>query len=156
MRKILLSLLISHKKLVNLDDCGKYLKQVIQLLEKYIIIDSLTKSFNTHYNVFGSFKKLTDLPSSYNKNEFNVKKNVFRIDFLIVPLQSLYPAMFHFTGSGDFNRKIRIHAKSIDMKINEYGLYKIKDTKEISIPIKSEHDIFKNLSLKYIPPDKRF
>jgi DNA polymerase (family 10) len=149
-------ILISHKKLVNLDNCKIYLKQVIDLLDKFIIIDSLTKSFNTHYNAFGSFNKLTHLPTSYNKNEFNVKTNVFRIDFLIVPIQSLYTGMFHFTGSGDFNRKIRIHAKSIDMKINEYGLYKIKENCEISISIKSEHDIFKYLSLKYIPPNKRF
>jgi DNA polymerase/3'-5' exonuclease PolX len=151
-----IDILISHKKLANIDQCSFYLKQIIDLLDKYIIIDSLTKSFNTHYHAFGSFKKLVDLPTSFNKNEFNVKKNVFRIDFLIVPIQSLYTAMFHFTGSGDFNRKIRIHAKSIGMKINEYGLYKIKSGKEVSIPIKSENDIFKQLSLKSIPPEKRY
>lgn len=149
-------ILITHKKLHDIKDCGKYLEQIVNLLKQSIIIDSLTKSFNTHYMSFATFKNLKNLPKSYNKNDFDVKKNVFRLDLIIVPIQSFYTAMFHFTGSGDFNKRIRILAKSIDMKINEYGLYKVKNGKEISIPIKSENDIFKNLSLKYIPPQNRF
>jgi DNA polymerase/3'-5' exonuclease PolX len=150
-----IDILISHKKLHDINNCGEYLEKVIKLLDKYFIIDSLTKSYNTHYMAYGSFKKLPDLPTSFDKNDFNIHKNVFRIDFIIVPIQSLYTAIFHFTGSGNFNKRIRILAKSINMKINEYGLYKIKNDIEIPLSIKSENDIFKNLSLKYISPPNR-
>ena len=148
-------ILITHKNLNDIDNCKKYLEQIINLLN-HIIIDPLIENYNTHFQAFGSFKNLVDLPKSYNKDDFNVKKNVFRIDIIIVPIQSFYTALMHFTGSGNFNKKIRIHAKSMDMKINEYGLYKIKNNKEVDVPIKSEKDIFDNLLLKYLPPDKRY
>ena len=67
----------------------------------------------------------------------------------------------HFTGSGDFNQRMRIHAKTLGMKLSEYGLVKInkktnkKINKEILVPINSEADIFDALLLKYIPPNKR-
>jgi len=61
----------------------------------------------------------------------------------------------HFTGSGDFNQRMRLHAKSLDMKLSEYGLYKIENNKEKQIPINSEQNIFEALLLKYLPPEKR-
>jgi len=62
----------------------------------------------------------------------------------------------HFTGSGIFNQKMRLHAKSLGYKLSEYGLSKIdnKHNKK-NIIINSEEDIFKILLLKYIPPEKR-
>jgi DNA polymerase/3'-5' exonuclease PolX len=50
---------------------------------------------------------------------------------------------------------MRIHAKSLNMKLNEYGLFKYDNNNKIQLPIASEVDIFKHLLLKYIPPDKR-
>lgn len=148
-------ILITHKHLNNINNCKEYLEKIINLFQN-IIIDPLTENYNTHFQAFGTFKHLINLPKSYDKHDFNVKINVFRIDIIIVPIQSFYTALMHFTGSGDFNKKIRIHAKSMNMKINEYGLFKIKNNKEINIPIKSEKDIFDNLLLKYLPPNKRY
>lgn len=148
-------ILVTHKKLSKIEDCHIYLTQIISIL-KNVIVAPITENYNTHFQAFGTFKNLPDLPNDYNKEEFNVKKDVFRLDTIIVPYDSFYTALMHFTGSGNFNKKIRIHAKSISMKINEYGLYKIKDKKEIKIPISSEKDIFKHLLLKYLPPDKRY
>ena len=61
----------------------------------------------------------------------------------------------HFTGSAIFNQKMRLHAKSMNMKLSEYGLYKYVNKKEILLEINSENDIFNALLLKYIPPEKR-
>jgi DNA polymerase/3'-5' exonuclease PolX len=149
-------ILITHKNLNDVDNCKEYLEKIVNLLNNNIVIDPLTENYNTHFQAFGTFKNLVDLPKSYDKNDFNVKLNVFKIDIIIVPIQSFYTALMHFTGSGDFNKKIRIHAKSMNMKINEYGLFKITGDKETNIPIKSEKDIFDNLLLKYLPPDKRY
>ena len=41
------------------------------------------------------------------------------------------------------------------MKLSEYGLFKKIKNKYIKIKIDSEADIFKELLLKYIPPNKR-
>jgi DNA polymerase/3'-5' exonuclease PolX len=148
-------ILITNKKLINKKDTGKYLKIVLDKLEKFIIVDKLTESYNTHFQGFATFKNISDLPNSYDHNEFNVQKNIIRLDIIIVPTNCFYTALMHFTGSGDFNQKMRLHAKSLGLKLSEYGLFKINSKKPLDTPINSEVDIFNILLLKYIPPNKR-
>jgi DNA polymerase/3'-5' exonuclease PolX len=152
-----IDILITHKNLTSKEKTGLYLKKVLDRLEKFLIVDKLTESYNTHFQGFATFKNIPNLPKSYNKKEFDVKKNVIRLDIIIVPNNFFYTALMHFTGSGDFNQKLRLHAKSLGMKLSEYGLVKTdkKTGKETNIPINSEIDIFNALLLKYIPPDKR-
>lgn len=153
-------ILVTNKKLKSKNDTGKYLKLVIENLKKYFIVDSLTTSFNTHFQGFGTFKLIPDLPTDYDKTEFDVETNIIRLDIILVPIQFFYPALMHFTGPGDFNQKMRLHAKSLGYKLSEYGLVKsvhVKNDKygEKYIEAKSEQDIFSTLLLKYIPPEKR-
>jgi DNA polymerase/3'-5' exonuclease PolX len=148
-------ILITNKNLKKKNESGIYLKNILDNLSEYFIIDSLTTSYNTHFQGFASFKNIPNLPSSYDKNIFNVKKNVIRLDIILVPIQYFFTALMHFTGSGDFNQRMRLHAKSLDMKLSEYGLYKIENNKEKQIPINSEQNIFEALLLKYLPPEKR-
>lgn len=149
-------ILITNKKLKSKEDTGKYLKLVIDNFKKYFIINSLTTSYNTHFQGFASFKLIPNLPSDYNKKEFNVKSNVIRLDIILVPIQFFYPALLHFTGSGNFNQKLRLHAKSLGYKLSEYGLIKTSELgDEVYLEAKSEKDIFDTLLLKYVPPEKR-
>lgn len=150
-------ILITNKKLTTKTDSGKYLGMVLGNMKKYFIIDSLTTSFNTHFQGFASFKLIPNLPTEYDKKIFNVKKNVIRLDIIVVPIQYFYSALLHFTGSGDFNQKLRLHAKSLGYKLSEYGLVKIdeKTNKETHVQTNSEQDIFDALLLKYVPPEKR-
>lgn len=151
-----IDILITNKKLKSKDDTGKYLKMVLDNLKNEFIVDSLTTSYNTHYQGFASFKKIPDLPTDYSKSEFNIKYNVIRLDIIVVPIQFFYSALLHFTGSSNFNQKLRLHAKSLGYKLSEYGLIKIDENgDEIYIIAKSEKDIFDKLLLKYIPPEKR-
>lgn len=147
-------ILITHKDLTSKSNCGQYLKIVLDSMSKYFIVDSLTTSFNTHFQGFATFKFIRDLPTQYDKSIFDVKTNVIRLDIIVVPIQYFYSALLHFTGSGDFNQKLRLHAKSLGFKLSEYGLVKI-DGKQESIPANSEQDIFDALLLKYVPPEKR-
>jgi len=150
-------ILITNKKLTQKEDTGKYLKLILDNLKKYFIVDSLTTTFNTHFQGFASFKLIPNLPTDYSKSEFNIKTNVIRLDIIVVPIQYFYPALMHFTGSGDFNQKLRLHAKSLGYKLSEYGLIQTDKTgKETYIDAKSEQDIFDALLLKYVPPEKRF
>ncbi len=149
-------ILITNKNLISKEDTGKYLKIVLDNLSKYFIVDSLTTSYNTHFQGFGSFKLIPNLPNEYDKSIFNPKTNVIRLDIILVPMQYFYSALMHFTGSGDFNQKLRLHAKSLGFKLSEYGLVTIDKTgKEKHIPINSEQDIFDTLLLKYVAPEKR-
>jgi len=147
-------ILITNKKLKLKEETGNYLKIILDNLSKYFIVDSLTTSLNTHYQGFASFKLIPNLPLKYDKTLFNINKNVIRLDIIVVPIQFFYSALLHFTGSSDFNKKMRLHAKSLGYKLSEYGLESL-DTKRKIKEINSEQDIFELLLLKYIPPEKR-
>lgn len=76
-------------------------------------------------------------------------KNI-QCDIRIVKKDELYAALHYLTGSKEHNTKMRAIAKSLDLKLNEYGIFK-KDNSRL--PVHSEADIFYNLGMKqYIPP----
>lgn len=112
------------------------LKQIVEILkEKRLIVGDLTyKDYKTKYMGFMKYKDI-----------------IIRIDIRLIPYNSLYYSLLYFTGSGDFNQRMRKLAKKLGFKLNEYGLFK----KEKLYPAKSEEDIFKYLNLSYIPPIKR-
>lgn len=150
-----IDVLITHKQLKNKSQTQLYLQNVIEKLSinKSFIIDNLTENYVSHFQGFASInpKYIKDIPIC----DFDIKK-IIRVDFIIVPYDSFYTALMHFTGSGDFNQMMRIHAKNLNMKLNEYGLYKKdKNNKYKRIDINSETDIFNNMLLKYVPPNKR-
>jgi DNA polymerase/3'-5' exonuclease PolX len=143
-----IDILITHKELKDINKSKVYLEKAVKSLN--FLVDNLTENFTSHYQGFASFSKITDLP----KVDFNID-SVIRVDIIIVPTNSFFTALLHFTGSGEFNQKLRIHAKNLDMKLSEYGLFKYINKKYVPIKIESEEDIFNNLLLKYLPPNKR-
>ena len=80
---------------------------------------------NTYQNfTWTDICKFSALKNS-GDTSFDIKTNVIRLDIIIVPISSFYTALLHFTGSAIFNQKMRLHAKSLNMKLSEYGLFKI-------------------------------
>ena len=76
---------------------------------------------------------------------------VRQIDILSVKPKNYIPALVYFTGSGLFNRKMRLIAKEKGYKLNEKELtYNGK-----KIQVKSERDIFRILGMSYLSPEKR-
>jgi DNA polymerase lambda len=148
-----IDILITHKDLKSKNKSKFYLEKAVKELEKDFIIDSLTENYNNHFQGFASVLKVGDLPNLTNTN-FDTKK-VIRVDIIIVPTDCFFTALMHFTGSGEFNQKLRLHAKNLNMKLSEYGLFKYINNKFTPIKIESEEDIFNNLLLKYLPPNKR-
>ena len=153
--------LITHRNLFNEKNnvgcpkklCEFYLHNIISTLEENFIIGDakLTENYSTHFQGFASVKNVPNLP----KSDFDTN-SVIRVDFIIVPSDDFYTALVHFTGSGEFNQKLRAQAKAMDMKLSEYGLFKKNSSgKYKKIIVHSENDIFKELLLKYIPPNKR-
>lgn len=118
-----------------------FIKIINQFKKENIIIDSLTDSDTA--TKFMGFCQL--------KN-----KNVRRIDIRFMPYESYYTSLLYFTGSGEFNRKMRLLAIQLGYKLNEYGLYKIlKNDKYKKILISSEKDVFDYLNMEYLEPQLR-
>ena len=102
-----------------------------------LLVDSMTdKKIKTKYM---GFSKLKD-------------NMIRRIDIRFITFDSYYSALLYFTGSGDLNKKMRQIAKDKGYKLSEYGLF---DTNGNCISITSERDIFKKLSMEYLPPRLR-
>ena len=83
-----------------------------------------------------------------------------RIDIRLIPYQSKGAAMLYFTGSGDFNKIMRVEALKKGYTINEYGIYKTKKEgrktiKGELVPTQSEEDIFEVVGMKYLKPEQR-
>ena len=97
------------------------------------------KNIKTKYMGFGMFKSL-----GLNK--------IRRIDIRLIPMVSYWPALLYFTGSYDLNQTMRLNAKKLGYKLNEYGLYNEKGK---MFKVNSEKDIFDLLGMEYITPDKR-
>lgn len=143
-----IDILITNKNLKNKKDCKKYLDIVIAALKNFIV-DSLTiKDYNNHYQGFGCFKNVLNK----DMNKYFDLNSIIRFDIIVVPIDMVGTAMMHFTGSGDFNQKMRNIAKKKNMKLNEYELL---DANNKKIKINSENDIFKHLGMDYVKPEDR-
>eukprot|EP00043_Microstomoeca_roanoka_P007520 m.72381 g.72381 ORF g.72381 m.72381 type:complete len:594 (+) comp13855_c1_seq3:199-1980(+) len=88
-----------------------------------------------------------------------------RVDIIVVPWEEWPCAVLYFTGSAHFNRSMRLLARKTGWYLSQHCINwgvirdlidkdkKLGDGK--SIPVKSEHDIFALLALKYRPPWER-
>lgn len=136
--------LFTHKDIKEkseLDD-STHLKKLIKKLHNIgFLVDDLTdQDITTKYAGFC---------------QLSSKHDIRRLDIRLVPYPSYYPAILYFTGSGDFNQKMRHDAKKKDYLLSEYGLYKLIGSKKKLIPVKSEKEIFEELNMKYLPPEER-
>jgi len=72
-------------------------------------------------------------------------------DLRVVQAAEFPYALHHFTGSKEHNTAMRHRARTMGIKMNEYGLF--REGKRVACS--SEEDIFKALQLTYIPPELR-
>ena len=138
-----IDILISKKGVI--DPEINYLDNIIKILKNPIkknnnqplLIDDMTdKNIHTKYMGFSKYKE-------------NPPR---RIDIRFVPYESYFSALLYFTGSADLNKQMRHIAKSKNLKLSEYGLFKLNGDK---IKVKSERDIFDALDMEYLLPRLR-
>jgi len=84
------------------------------------------------------------------------KKGIFRrIDIMYTKPEEYPFAIFYFTGSDEFNKKVRKQILDQGMTINEYSL-KDNETKEkVDYEFNVEKDIFDYLEMDYVEPQDR-
>ncbi len=74
-----------------------------------------------------------------------------QVDCRVVTDKSFGAALLYFTGSKNFNIKLRTLAIKMGLKINEYGLFSASKY----LAGRTEEEIFKLLKMSYIPPELR-
>lgn len=116
-------------------------KLIYTLIKKKFLIDHLTIGGSTKYMGICKLKK-TSTPR--------------RIDIRYIKRSELATSLLYFTGSGIFNRNMRTYALKKGYKLNEYGLFKMKDGKPgFKMATKEEKDIFRILGLEFVEPRDR-
>jgi DNA polymerase (family 10) len=78
-------------------------------------------------------------------------KNDTQIDCRVVKDRSFGAALLYFTGSKEFNIKLRQLAIKKGLKINEYGVFR----KDKFVCGRTEEEVFNALGLSFIPPELR-
>ncbi|MFW5986213.1 MAG: DNA polymerase/3'-5' exonuclease PolX, partial [Halanaerobiales bacterium] len=83
-----------------------------------------------------------------------ITEDNYRVDFRIVSPEAFPAALQYFTGSKEHNVRMRQRAKKSGYKLNEYGLFTIKEKKH-KISVEDESDIYRVLDMDYIIPELR-
>src|SRR5262245_23520401 len=79
----------------------------------------------------------------------------FQIDLRVVPAESFGAALQYFTDSKEHNVILRGRAKSQGLKINEWGVFRVKDDKETRVAGDTEEEVYATLKLPVFPPELR-
>jgi DNA polymerase (family 10) len=77
------------------------------------------------------------------------------VDLRVVEEKSFGAALNYFTGSKEHNIALRELALKKNLKLNEYGIFKIEKNKEIFIGGENEEEIYQILGMDYIAPELR-
>jgi DNA polymerase (family 10) len=72
-------------------------------------------------------------------------------DLRVVDPASFPCALVYFTGNKEHNVRLRGIAKSLSLKLNEYGLF----DGDAALPVADEADLYRHLGLSYICPELR-
>ena len=78
-----------------------------------------------------------------------------QIDLRVVPAESFGAALQYFTGSKEHNVTMRGLAKDKGLKVNEYGVFRVKKDKEEYVCGRSEKEVYAALGLPVFPPELR-
>jgi DNA polymerase (family 10) len=78
-----------------------------------------------------------------------------QIDLRVVPAESFGAALQYFTGSKEHNVILRGRAKDKGLKINEWGVFRVKGEKETRIAGATEEEVYATLKLPVFPPELR-
>ena len=122
-------------------------KETVRDIDILVISDKPQKVMDT-------FSKLPPVKDVLAKGETKCSvrtKDDVQVDCRVVEQKSFGAALLYFTGSKNFNIKLRQLAIRKGLKINEYGVFK----KDRFVCGRTEEEIFKILGMSYIEPELR-
>jgi DNA polymerase beta len=122
-------------------------KVVSALKKKNYLIDDISTGIHTYMGI-------CRLP---NKEKSEDQRTARRIDIKLFPTDGFFPALLHFTGSGEHNRQLSCIAINKGFKLGEYALQPVGLTGVAGDPlvINSEEEIFAMLGVPYKIPQQR-
>jgi DNA polymerase (family 10) len=108
--------------------------------------------------VMDHFRRFSEAASVIARGDTKMSlrlNNGLQVDLRVVPAKSFGAALQYFTGSKDHNVVLRGLAKQRGLKINEYGVFRLEDGKEIYIAGATEQEVYGAMDLPVFPPELR-
>lgn len=142
-------------------------KEKYKDIDILLIVDDSSPSFPLHGkegeewdNIISFDHAKRDQRSLKTKNIIRKGKRILsyyrygkQVD-IFLSFKSEHPfALLHYTGSKEFNIRVRAHANKLGFKLNQYGLYK-NDIK-INKTFKNERELLSFLGITYKAPSER-
>jgi len=118
-----------------------------------ILVDSTKPA-----KVMDTFVKLPQVKEIINHGETKssvLTQDNVQVDLRVVDSHCYGAALLYFTGSKNFNVKLRQLAIKRKMKVSEYGIFSVKGKTEKFLAGKTEEEILKILDLPYVAPELR-
>src|SRR3989338_735287 len=140
-------------RITQLAVCGS----LRRMKEKIRDIDILVSSPNPQ-KIMEALAKLPQIKDSTAQGETKasvITQEGTQVDIRVVKEKNYGAALVYFTGSKNFNIRIRQRAMKYGLKVNEYGVFRINNGKEKYISGTTEESVFKSLGLSYIEPELR-
>ncbi len=85
------------------------------------------------------------------ETKVSIRRRGLQVDFRLVKPESEPAALQHFTGSKEHNTALRGRAKSMGLKMNEYGVFRGEE----ALPLADEQSVYRSLDLPWVPPEIR-
>lgn len=93
------------------------------------------------------------LAKGATKISFLLEQTTTQVDIRLVNENEYGAALLYFTGSKEYNVKLRTWAKSRGWKVNEYGVFDAKTGRRLAG--RTEEEIFEWFDMQFIPPELR-
>src|SRR3989338_2318587 len=143
----------AHDYVKKITACGslRRMKETIRDIDILVVSDSRNKVIEA----FTKLPAVKDITAKGESKSSVITDEGAQVDLRVVEEKSYGAALIYFTGSKNFNIKIRQLAIKKNLKVNEYGVFKLKGNKETCLPGRTEEEIFKRLGLSFIEPELR-
>jgi DNA polymerase (family 10) len=93
------------------------------------------------------------LSSGLTRISLILRSKLVQADIRLVALEEYGAALLYFTGSKEYNVRLRLLARNLGCKLNEYGLFDLASGKKRAGD--TEESLFSALGLPFVPPEKR-
>ncbi len=104
-------------------------------------------------DAFTTLPQITEVLSKGKTKSSVIAEKGTQIDVRVVEPQSFGAAIQYFTGSKEHNIKLRELAIHKELKINEYGVFRVKTGEKIAG--RTEEEVYSVLDLPWVPPELR-
>jgi DNA polymerase (family 10) len=147
----LLTYLQKNKQFKRLELAGSLRRRKETIRDIDIVASCLPKHSRALMDYFVKFENTARVSNQGNTKSSITLKSGIQADLRLVTDDEFPFLLHHSTGSKEHNTAMRTLAKTKNLKMNEYGLFK-GDRK---IACRSEEEIFRTLGMQFIPPELR-